>query len=139
MTLQAPAPTVTAPDFTSDHYAWGDWWIETNGHIFREFERLVTDRLQQRPDARISADMVLHVIRWNTDIRGEGEPVSINNNASSLCARLYIALYPAAARNFEIRRSWIDDLRPSDWSNLTFKASRVKKPVDLGPLFGGRA
>lgn len=139
MSLRVPAPTVTAPDFAKDHFAWGNWWIETNGHVFHEFERLVTERLKHRPNDRISADMVLHVIRWNTDVRGENDTVSINNNASSLCARLHIALHPAAARNFEVRRSWVDDLRPGDWSALVFKASRAKKPVDLGPLFGGRA
>ena len=139
MTLQASAPTVTAPDFTTDPYAWALHWIRTSGQVYKEFERLVDERLAQRPTDRISADMVLHVIRWNTDVRSTDDTVAVNNSASSLCARLYIARRPHAKANFELRRSWVDDLRPADWSSLTFAASRIKAPPNLGPLFGGRA
>lgn len=129
--------SVTAPDFSVDPLGWSIWLMNTNGHVYSEFERLVGERLRQRPNARISADMVLHVIRWNTDVREDGDIPAINNNASSLFARLYIARHPSAERNFEKRRSWVDDLSPSDLSRLTFLASRVR-PVETTPLFGSR-
>lgn len=131
------AGSVTAPDFSVDPLGWSIHWLSTSGQVYAEFERLVTERLRQRPDARISADMVLHVIRWNTDVRADNDVVSINNSSSSLCARLYIARHPLAERNFELRRSWVDDLSPSDLSRLTFLASRVR-PVETTPLFGSR-
>jgi len=118
--------------------AWSIWLLQTNGHVFSEFERLVNDRLAVNPKARISADMVLHVIRWNTDVRAEGDIPSINNNASSLFSRLHIARYPHHAGNFETRRSWVDDLSASDLSRLTFLAARVKPANPVTPLFGGR-
>lgn len=129
--------SVTAPDFSIDPFRWSEWLLRVNGHVFWEFERLVGERLRQRPNARISADMVLHVIRWNTDVREDGDIPAINNNASSLFSRLYIARHPLAERNFELRRSWVDDLSPSDLSRLTFLASRVR-PVETTPLFGSR-
>lgn len=130
--------SVTAPDFKVDPLGWSQWWLRENGHVYLEFERLVTERLRQRPAARISADQVLHVIRWETDVRADGDVVSANNNATSLCARLYVHAHPHAKGNFETRRSWIDDLSPADWSRLTFAATRIPKPAPVTPLFGSR-
>lgn len=129
--------SVTAPDFSTDPLGWSIHWLSTSGQVYAEFERLVDERLRANPKARISADMVLHVIRWNTDVRADNDVVAINNSSSSLCARLYIARHPHRAGNFETRRSWVDDLSPSDLSRLTFLAARVRPAEPATPLFGG--
>lgn len=130
--------SVTAPDWTHSPLEWAVWYLRENGHLYSAFRDELDKRLSQYPSARVSADAVMHHIRWVTPHKATGDLVSVNSNAVSLFARLYIAERPARSGNFETRRSWVDDLSPSDLSRLTFLAARVRPADPVTPLFGGR-
>lgn len=135
MTLPAlPVGSVTAPSFEADPLAWAIHWLTTNRGIYMEFERLVTERIAAQPDARISADAVLHVVRWNTGLREDGSTWKVNNSASSLCARVLIGRNPDAKRHFELRHSWLDDLTPSQKWQLVHAVDNLTNPVVEQPV-----
>lgn len=139
MTLRVPAPTVTAPDWTSDPLGAGLWWIRENGHMYLAVRDVLDEGFRKYPDAPTSVDSAFHVVRFTRRATSRGDMFSLNNNATAMCARLYLHERPQHAGKIEKRRSWVDDLSPSDWSRLTFAASRIPQQVDQGPLFGGRA
>ena len=138
MTLQAPAPTVTAPP-DEDNLGWALWWIRENGHMYLAVRDELDDGFRMYPDAPTSVDSAFHTVRFRRRINSRGDMFSLNNNATALCARLYLHERKQHADKIATRRSWLDDLSPADWSSLTFAASRIKAPPNLGPLFGGRA
>lgn len=118
-----PAPTVTEPDRKADPLGWCLDYVSSQGHLYRAFRAEVDKRLDQYPDARISADAVMHFIRWQTPNRATGALFAIDNSAVALFARLYVYQRPQYKANFEFRRSWLDDLDPdSKW--------RLAKAVD---------
>lgn len=122
--------SVTAPDWSADPAGWCAWLLTTNGHLFVEFRRLVDDMLSRQPTARLSADQVCHVMRWNAQLRSEGDLFKVNNNAAALFARLYVVERPWAAGVFETRRSKLDELTQGEWDRilLAFEPLRSDRP-----------
>lgn len=110
--------SVSAPDWAADPAGWCAWLLSTNGHLYQEFRRLVDEMLRANPTARLSADQVCHVMRWNAQLRSEGDFFKVNNNASALFARLYLVERPHARGVFETRRSALDDLPPGEWERV---------------------
>lgn len=96
-------------------YAWATSVLTRHPHVYAEFRHLVDDRLRQRPHARLSADMVLHVVRWNTSV-GMGVPFKANNNACALYARVYAR--ERGVQPFEMRTSALDDISEDGWAAL---------------------
>lgn len=109
-TTPTPTASTTAPPWRQDPYGWCLWYLRKNGHIYRAFRKEVDDRLARYPRSRVSADAVLHYIRWNTPINAEGDLFSINDHASALFARIYLVERPQHAERFELRRSFLDYL-----------------------------
>lgn len=129
--LRFPAQTVTAPSFSDNPARWAVWYLRTNGHIYREFRRQVAQMLDVRPGLALSADQVLHVIRWNSLLRADGDVVAINNNLSSLFARLLLAERPQYATSFSLRKSVWDDLPAREWEEvlLAFELLRADRRI----------
>lgn len=122
--------SVSAPDWAADPAGWCAWLLTTNGHLYVEFRRLVDEMLRANPSARLSADQVCHVMRWNAQLRSEGDFFKVNNNASALFARLYALERPQARGVFETRRSALDDLPLEEWERvlLAFEPLRSDRP-----------
>lgn len=119
MSLPAlPVGSVEAPDWDQDPVAWACWYLSTNGHLYRAFRRLADAGLAAAPHARLSADQLLHVIRWQARLRARGDLVAINDHASALFARLYLEEHPERERVFVRRRSLFDDLTDEQWARL---------------------
>ena len=78
--------------------------------------------------ARISADAVLHHIRWITPVNADGDLFSINNNAAALFARCYISERPNTRDNFELRKSFLDALKPDEKWKLVLTARSGLEP-----------
>lgn len=121
------AGRVTAPRFADNPARWGAWYVVHGAHVYGEFRRLCLDMLGARPATRLSADQVLHVVRWNSQLRAEGDLVAINNNASALFARLFVAEFPRYAEVFERRRSVWDDLTALEWDSILVAFERTRK------------
>ncbi len=117
---------VTAPNFADNPARWGAWYVVHGADVYREFRRLTLEMLRSRPTTKLSADQVLHVVRWNSQLRAEGDVVAINNNASALFARLFAAEFPQHAAAFELRRSVWDDLKPPEWQLIMNAFERLR-------------
>lgn len=139
MTLRVPAPTVTAPDWQDNPYEWCMWYLTENQRVYREFRRVLDQRFARYPEAKMSADAALHVVRFNTHVNARGDMFQINNNASALFARLYTFERPQYKGNFELRKSWLDDLDPAAKWRLANAAKGIKDEPAQAALFGGRA
>lgn len=131
MSLTVPRPSVTAPVFADNPARWAVWYLTTNPRLYEEFERRVMDMVEARPGVALSADQVLHVMRWNSLLRAEGDIVAINNNLSSLFARLFVLEHPAQEQVFSRRRSVWDDLPVGEWGEVraAFDALRARRLI----------
>lgn len=108
------------------------FWTYHRNHpdVFEEFRQ----RARQMKSAgrkRYSGWIIVNRIRWDHDLRVEGEPFKINNDYIALYARLLIAEDPSFAGFFELRRmkpagrrmsqeeisrrSTLDDPEPGRW------------------------
>lgn len=77
-------------------------WLETNWHIFEEFERLAIAAIKRgRP--RLSAYFLFELIRWQTATSEDGE-LKLNNFFRADCARLFERINPQHAGHFEFRK-----------------------------------
>lgn len=129
MTLKLPPRSVTAPSWDADPVGWAEWYLRENAHVYREFRRLVLASIQHHPSMPISADQVLHVIRWNSRVSARGDLFAINNNASALFARLFLEEHPQHRALFRTRRSVLDDLDAESWRRLmvAFEPLRTRR------------
>lgn len=118
MTKQLPLkfPTVTAPRWEDSPVEWACWYLRENPQVYREFRRLCDDARKRNPDIVLSADMVMHVIRWNTATRAYGDTFHVNDHATALFARLYKLERPEA--KFRSRKSIFDMLTPAEERRL---------------------
>lgn len=130
MQLPLRLGSVTAPDWSADPAGWCAWLLTTNGHLYVEFRRLVDEMLARRPDAKLSADQVCHVMRWNAQLRSEGDFFKVNNNAAALFARLYTLERPQARDAFAFRRSYFDTFSAAELERVmvAFEPLRTDRP-----------
>lgn len=121
--------SVTAPRYEDDPVSWAVWFLEENGQVYQEFRRLCDERLGRDPEARIGSKQVVEVIRWFTPVRAEGDVAKINNNATSLLARLYVLERPQHKDAFTTRKSIWDSLSHDEEERLmlAFEKVRMKK------------
>lgn len=117
---------VTAPVFADNPARWGAWYIVHGSHVYSAFRRLCLEMLRHRPTTKLSADQVLHVVRWNSQLRADGDVVAVNNNASALFARLFVAEFSQHAGVFETRRSVWDDLDLGEWQLILNAFERLR-------------
>lgn len=76
--------------------------------VWRRFEHLTLQAIE-RGFQHHSADAILHVVRWKTDINSGGKPFKINNNHQPYYARMFHRAHPEHAGFFRNRRSKADD------------------------------
>lgn len=62
-----------------------------------------TNQLLAAGHAHYSADAVLHRIRWESAIQTGGSSFKLNNNLTSLYARLFAVKFPQHAKFFRLR------------------------------------
>ena len=123
-----PFATDPAPDWRSLPLDWCLWYLRENAHLYAAFRDEVDARLTQYPTARISADAVMHHIRWMTPHKATGDLLAVNNNAVALFARCYVGERPQHRERFELRRSFLDDLKPTEKWALVEAARRAGRP-----------
>ena len=116
--MSALATSVTAPVWANDPIAWSCWLLTENGQLYKQFREIADERLRQNPRMTLSADRILHVIRWDTDLRGEGDTFKVNDHCSALFARLYVLERPQYADKFRNRKSFLDSLTQDEEERL---------------------
>lgn len=112
MTEQATLPfsRVTAPSWDHDPVGWACWLLDTHPGIYKQFRALCDEALRRQPGRVLSADQVLHVIRWETSLKAQGDTFKINDHASALFSRLYVLDRPHHDGCFRTRKSIFDML-----------------------------
>lgn len=109
-------PTVTAPDFSSNPLAYYTWHLLKHPEMFLAFRRLTDQYRAVDPTRRVSADMICHVLRFQTGLHADDDRFSVNNVLTPLYARLYKRQRPGA--NLSTRTSQLDDLTDEVWEEL---------------------
>jgi hypothetical protein len=121
---EAPAAD-RAPDWQTHPLRWCHWYMRTNGHLYVAFRAEVDARLRRYPEARISADAVMHYLRWATPLNARGDLYKINSNAAPLFARVYLAERPQHVERMSLRRSILDDLSATELHAMAHAAWRA--------------
>ena len=64
-------------------------WLQSNAHIYTEFERRALYMARDGRD-HYSAKKIAEEIRWDTTLQDSDKQFSLNNNYTSGCARLFM-------------------------------------------------
>jgi len=104
-----------APRFERFPLLWAIWYLENHPALYTKFRTLADGYLAKKPRGLLSADMILHVIRYNAG-GVDGDTYRLNNNLTPLYARLYQIERPNAP--VKTRKSWLDDLNDEDMARL---------------------
>ena len=116
--LVFPSSSVTAPEWESDPLGWYIWYLTEHPEIYKEFRRIADEGLRHNPTMALSSDRILHVIRWQTDLKGEGDRFKINDHLTALFARLYVLERPELEGKFRNRKSFLDALDTNEQERL---------------------
>lgn len=81
-----------------------------NPHVYETLVMLAQDWRLRHPGAKCGIGMLFEVARWQLGVRGDGEPVALNNNYRAFYARLMMDNEPGLDGMFEIRRQRNDDV-----------------------------
>jgi hypothetical protein len=100
--------SLVAPRFEQDWTKYAAWMLQTYPQIYREYRRLLDERLRHHPKEVVGSRMVFEVLRWNTSANAPGDIFKLNNNIMPLLSRLYIFERPQYAENFKLRKSCYD-------------------------------
>ena len=81
---------------------------EANPEVYKMFERFTFDAIY-RGHQRLSAEMIINRIRWETKIVTDNDDYKINNNYKPFYSRLFIAQNPHHKDFFRLRQSAADN------------------------------
>ena len=109
-------PRVAAPDFASDPYGYYTWHLTNHPQMYAEFRRRTDLYRASRPDVRVSADMICHVMRYYSGAHADDDQFKVNNVLTPLYARLYLHERPDAL--MKTRGSQLDALSNDEWTAL---------------------
>lgn len=88
-------PPVTIARFIAFH--------EANAHVYESFKSLARS-MRATGKQRYSAQAIIYVLRWEYDLRTVGDVFEINNDFTSIYARMLCIEEPAFLTFFELRR-----------------------------------
>lgn len=100
--IRGPGPRDMRPRKTPQERF--DEFVARCPDVYRAFVQYAL-RLKRAGKTRYSADAILHVIRFETDLADNAGDFKINNNFSAPLARKAMAEYPELKDFFETRRS----------------------------------
>jgi hypothetical protein len=106
---------VERPSWRSDPAGAAFAYLQANPRVYPEFRRLADDWRERNPGRHLSADMIAHVIRFQTPVT-EADAFKINNSVTPLLGRLYLLERPEAS--LEVRHSHLDSLHSGMWGRL---------------------
>lgn len=88
-------PTMTLERFKHFH--------KLNPHVYEEFKRLAT-KMRATGRKCYSAQAIIYVLRWEFDLKTTGDVFQINNDFTSIYARLLVYNHPEFSEFFEFRK-----------------------------------
>ncbi len=84
----------TLDQFKKFHY--------NNPHIYEEFKKLAY-KMKSTGRKKYSSKMIINVLRWETDLKSDGDEFKINDRFQSIYGRLLAYQDPAFEEFFEFR------------------------------------
>jgi hypothetical protein len=81
---------------------------DTNPQVYELFKRFAFDAMNQGHH-RLSSEMIINRIRWETKVVTTDYDYKINNDYKPFYSRLFIEQYPRHKAFFQCRQSWADD------------------------------
>lgn len=73
-----------------------------NPHVYQEFKKLAF-QMRKTGRTRYSAETIVNVLRWHTDLKTTGDVFEINNDFRSIYCRLLVYNHPEFDGFFEFR------------------------------------
>jgi hypothetical protein len=103
-----------------------------NPQVYETLVKLARRWKRSRPRRRCSTKMLFETARWYLDLRGDGEPVALNNNYTAFYARLLMEQEPELAGLFETRRqrSSLDAASVPNEAHSTLPTVLPSSPAD---------
>lgn len=86
---------------------WFDKYHRKNPHVYREFERLAL-KMAATGRKYYSARTIIHVMRWNTNLKEKDSEWKVTNNISPFLARKFMREHPELKDFFATRKSKLD-------------------------------
>ena len=74
-----------------------------NPGVYEEFKKLAFD-MKYAGKKKYSAQALVYVLRWNKDVSTKGDVFKINNDFTSIYARMMMSDYPVMEGFFSIRK-----------------------------------
>lgn len=68
-------------------------WHRDNPHVYKKFKELAHE-MKKTGRSRYSAETIINVLRWHTDLSTQGGEFKISNDYRSIYARLLAYQYP---------------------------------------------
>jgi len=68
-------------------------WHNENPHVFAKFKELAFE-MKKTGRSRYSAETIINVLRWHTDLATTGDEFKISNDYRSIYARLLVCQHP---------------------------------------------
>lgn len=109
-------PRVTAPPFDKDPIGFYVWHLTHHPEMYRMFRETADVYRAGDPTRRLSADMICHVMRWQSVVHAGDDQFEVNNVLTSLYARLYKHERPDAV--ISTRKSMLDSLTDEERAQL---------------------
>jgi hypothetical protein len=81
---------------------WATRYIKENPKVYQMFAHFAWEAIGSLRGKKIGARMVWERMRWETDVRGDGD-YRLNNNAIPFVAREFMRQNPEVGDVFEIR------------------------------------
>ena len=81
---------------------------EANPEVYQMFERFTFDAIY-RGHERLSAEMIINRIRWETKVITTDNDYKINNNYKPFYSRLFLEQHPQHKDFFQLRHSAADN------------------------------
>jgi hypothetical protein len=90
----------------NDQQEWFEYYDEKNPQIYEFFKKYTLTAIR-KGHKNLSAEFIFNAIRWESDVKAEGE-FKINNNAKPFYARKFMKEFPHYNGFFRKRHSKAD-------------------------------
>lgn len=120
-------PTVTAPNFSTNPLAYYIWHLEQHPEMYQAFRQYADAYRVGAPRRRLSADMICHVMRYQSALKAGDDIFQVNNVLTPLYARLYLLERPDAV--IDTRPSQLDALLPEERAQLLAAFAPLKETL----------
>jgi hypothetical protein len=126
--LEKVGGTITAPSWDTSPIAWACWTLEEHPEIYERFEQIALNAIQRKPDRALSANQLMHVLRWETELEATGDKFKVNDHAAPLYARMFMQKHKQYEGKFRNRKSIFDMLSESEEDDIekAFKRGQRK-------------